>query len=221
MVSSFLKQGWRVVALTRTVSEELKALTCEDLECIHFDAMSAHKVDEAIKRMKAKYGHVDFLLHNASIYEKDEQHQEDFSEFYDSLFKIHMKTPAQLNRGLESLLKNSIRNTSNVVHITDIYVNNPNPEYALYCSTKAGLENLMISDAKRLAPKVRVNAIQPGPVKFLPEHSEADQSKVLSETLLAAEGGFEALEKAIWSIVDNEYMAASVVRVDGGRSVAR
>ncbi|CUS48619.1 MAG: bifunctitonal dihydromonapterin reductase / dihydrofolate reductase FolM [Idiomarinaceae bacterium HL-53] len=221
MVESFLQADWRVVALTRTVSDELKALACERLECVSFDALSADNIEQAINHIKANYAHVDFLLHNASIYEKDAQHLEDFSDFYDALYKIHMKTPAQLNRGLEQLLQTSVRKTSNIIHITDIYVNNPNPEYALYCSTKAGLENLMISDAKRLAPKVRVNAIQPGPVKFLPEHSGEDQSKVLSETLLAVEGGFEALEQAIWSILNNEYMTASVIRVDGGRAVAR
>ncbi|RTE87580.1 MULTISPECIES: SDR family NAD(P)-dependent oxidoreductase [Gammaproteobacteria] len=221
MVSSFLARGWRVVALTRTVSDELSNLSCDELECVHFDALDASNIETVVKRLQARYEHIDFLLHNASIYEKDAEHEDDFSDFYDSLYKIHMKTPAQLNRRLEGQLTKSIRPTANVIHITDIYVSNPNPDYALYCSTKAGLESLMISDAKRLAPKVRVNAIRPGPVKFLPEHSDSDQKKVLQETLLATEGGFEVLEQAIWSILDNEYMTAAVVKVDGGRSVAR
>lgn len=221
MTRSFLNRGWRVIALTRSNLGELAQLQSSNLQVLTVNALSEKSVAGVIKDIKSKYEHIDFVLHNASIYEKDEAHSDDMIGFYDSLYKIHMRFPAQLNHGLEQLLKNTVRDSANVIHVTDIYVANPNADYALYCSTKAGLENLMLSFAKRFAPRVRVNAIRPGPVKFLPEHSSEEQSKVLDETLLAVEGGFEALEKAIYSILDNEYVTASVVTVDGGRSVAK
>ncbi|MCC5855408.1 MAG: SDR family NAD(P)-dependent oxidoreductase [Idiomarina sp.] len=221
MTRVLLKQGWRVIALTRQETEELSALQTESLTVLNYNALSDDSVDEVAKILLGDLTHLDLLLHNASIYEKDALHEEDMNEYYDAVFRIHMKAPARLNTLLSPLLENSVRPTGNIIHITDIYVSNPNPEYALYCSTKAGLESLMVSYAKKLAPHVRVNAIQPGPVKFLPEHSAADQVKVLSETLLAVEGGFEALEQAIHSLLTNEYMTAASIRVDGGRAVAR
>lgn len=54
-----------------------------------------------------------------------------------------------------------------MVAITDIYVNHPNPRLAAYCSTKAGLDSLAQSWVRRLAPEIRVNSIQPGPILFL------------------------------------------------------
>ncbi|WP_194755340.1 SDR family oxidoreductase [Aliidiomarina indica] len=222
MTRSLLADGWRVIALSRSEDGELGALaaTAQGLSIVTCDALNDKSVENAIGAIQAQASHLDFMLHNASIYEKDAAHEKDECEFYDALYHVHMKLPARLNTHLRKLLENSVRPTANVIHITDIYANNPNPAYALYCSTKAGLENLMISFAKRLAPKVRVNAIQPGPIKFLPEHSSGDKEKVLSETLLPVEGGFEALEQAIKSILNNEYITAASFRVDGGRSVA-
>ncbi|RUO33057.1 SDR family NAD(P)-dependent oxidoreductase [Aliidiomarina soli] len=226
MTRSLLANDWKVIVLTRSFSGELAALTNDTatdpdkLIGVEFDALDDASVSHAIETIQQHTKHIELLLHNASIYEKDSAHEGQLEDFYDALYQIHMKLPARLNSSLSKQLRESILDHGNVIHITDIYVDNPNADYALYCSTKAGSENLMKSFAKRLAPKVRVNAIQPGPVKFLPEHSAGEQSKVLAETLLAVEGGFEALEKAIYAILDNHYMTASVVRVDGGRALA-
>lgn len=216
MVDSLLEQGWQVIALTRSLQGALAAIHDANLHCIECDAVNDDSVTEAINDIKTHTNSLDLILHNASIFEQDKSQ----TTFYDALYAIHMKLPARLNQALAELLKASQREHGNVIHITDIYVDNPNPDYALYCSTKAGSENLMKSFAKQLAPRVRVNAIQPGPIKFLPEHSDAEQNSVLAETLLPVEGGFEALAKAVYAILDNHYMTASVVRVDGGRALA-
>jgi dihydromonapterin reductase/dihydrofolate reductase len=220
MTQSLLENGWRVVVFTREYCGELAAIESTALTCIEVDVSDDDSVAQGIDYVKFEYDALDLIIHNASVYEADSSHDDNPMAFYDLLYQVHMKLPARLNNELGPLLAKSTRQHGNLIHITDIYVDNPNADYALYCSTKAGSENLMKSFAKRLAPKVRVNAIQPGPVKFLPEHSSEDQDNVLSETLLAVEGGFEALEKAIYAILDNHYMTGSVVRVDGGRSLA-
>lgn len=221
MTESLLAQGWRVIALTRRCQQgALADLNHDNLICIEYNALDDSNVDAAIDAILHHSQHIDLVLHNASVYEKDAPHANASAAFYDDLFAIHMKLPARLNMALSDALKRSVREQGNVIHITDIYVDNPNPDYALYCSTKAGSENLMKSFAKLLAPRVRVNAIQPGPVKFLAEHTSAQKAVVLAETLLASEGGFDALERAIYAILDNHYMTGSVLRVDGGRALA-
>lgn len=230
MTQSLLAQGWHVVAVTRSIErkpgaagEHLTTLDSAHLDIVCTDLLCEQAVEALGQSLLSRYDRIDFLLHNASIFEKDQTYEGSAAEqmgFYDDLYRIHMKAPARLNQLLAQALARSQRPTGNIIHITDIYVDNPNPAFALYCSTKAGAENLMVSFAKRLAPKVRVNAIQPGPVKFLPSHTQAEKEQVLSETLLAIEGGFEALEQGIYSILNNEYMTAAVVRVDGGRAVA-
>lgn len=231
MTKSLLASGWHVIALTRGQNkpspsrelheaEHLAEIISPQLDCISWDMLSAASVAETITALVARYPRIDLLLHNASIFEKDADTTWPMP-LYESLFRIHMKVPAYLNQACAPALAQSHRPTGNIIHISDIYAANPNPDYALYCSTKAGAENLMLSHAKRFAPQVRVNAIQPGPIKFLPTHTAAEQEQVLNETLLAVEGGFEALEQAIYSILGNEYMTAAVVRVDGGRLLSR
>ena len=173
-----------------------------------------------LKYVSTHYAHLDAVIHNASIYEPDEAHATDFDAFYERLFHIHMRVPAQINNALKGALHNT-KQPGNIIHITDIYADNPNPDYGLYCSTKAGLENLSKSFAKRFAPGIRVNTIQPGPIKFLAEHTTEQKQSVMSETLLEGEGGFQPIYKAILAILDNAYMTGASVRVDGGRSLNR
>lgn len=219
MVQALLTKGWQVVALSRNPWQEAHP----NFHCLPCDLLDEKSLVTVVQSIQARYKSLDLILHNASIYEPDAAHSDNpaaWSSFYEKLFQIHMRAPAYLNEQLAPLLKNSLLQTANIIHITDIYASNPNAHYALYCSTKAAAENLMISYAKKLAPEVRVNAIQPGPIKFLPEHTEAAKQKIMAETLLPFEGGFEALEQAVYSILDNPYMTAAVIRVDGGRSVA-
>jgi dihydromonapterin reductase/dihydrofolate reductase len=70
-----------------------------------------------------------------------------------------------------------------------------------------------------LAPNVRVNSIQPGPLLFLPSHSEADKKKVLDNTLLPIEAGFAPIAKTIDYILNNHFVTGAHHKVDGGRSI--
>lgn len=222
LTRSLLAAGWEVIALTRQAEGELADLTDSKLQLKLCQPTDPVQLQQVIAELTATYDYLDLVVHNASVFEKDSAHQADLTGFYDLLYQVHMRVPMQLNEGLQGLLQSrqqSPRETANVIHVTDIYAENPNPEYTLYCSTKAALQNLMYSYAKRLAPAVRVNAIQPGPIKFLPEHSDAEQSQVLSETLLATEGGFEAVEQAVQALLNNEYLTGMTMRVDGGRAI--
>lgn len=234
MTQSLLQQGWRVLALTRekvVVEKDQKQETSltqllqeypSQLRVLTCELLKQASLEQACESILQDEPHLDFVLHNASIYQLDRSLEQDTNMHqFDLFYGIHMKVPAYLNEALQPLLERSIRKTACILHITDIYADNPNPSYTHYCATKAGAQNLVLSYAKRFAPRIRVNAIQPGPVKFLPTHSQVDQSNVLSETLLAVEGGFEPLEQMVHAILDNEYMTAAVVPVDGGRSVTR
>jgi len=219
LTRQFLANGCRVIALTRSISTELAE--CEqlgDVSIYALDYYCSRQVKHFIEQIKQKEKSVDAIIHNASTFETDGAI---FSaEHYQSMFLVHMALPAQLNLGLLPLL-NQADETANIVHITDIFAENPNPNYALYCSTKAAAENLAKGFAKKYAPKVRVNTIQPGPIKFLPSHSEEAKTKVLAETLLSYEGGFMPVFQAITAILENPYMTGASIKVDGGRALGR
>ncbi|MBU1618284.1 MAG: SDR family NAD(P)-dependent oxidoreductase [Gammaproteobacteria bacterium] len=207
-------EGYQVFGLTRQFNPAQQYLTQ-----IVVDYQSADSVMSAIRQLQ-QHSSIELLIHNASLFEKDELHTHDSINFYQALFAVHMQLPALLNQHLAPLLAKTA-GCGLIVHITDIYSENPNPAFSLYCSTKAGLENLMKSAAKAYAPKIRVNSIQPGPIMFLPEHSKSEKQQVMQQTLIAEEAGFEPIYQGVRFLIDNKFVTGLSLKIDGGRSLGK
>ncbi|MDF3124393.1 SDR family NAD(P)-dependent oxidoreductase [Rheinheimera sp. 1928-s] len=207
-------EGYQVFGLTRQLNPEQQYLTQ-----IVVDYQSADSVMSAIHQLQQQNS-IDLLIHNASLFEKDELHAHDSIQFYQALFAVHMQLPALLNQHLAPQIATT-QGCGLIVHITDIYSENPNPAFSLYCSTKAGLENLMKSAAKAYAPKIRVNSIQPGPIMFLPEHSNSEKQQVMQQTLIAEEAGFEPIFQGVRFLIDNKFVTGLSLKIDGGRSLGK
>ena len=218
LTENLLKDGWYVHAVTRHSSPELLALDCEQLHIHELGEYSEVRVERFIAHLRQSCSTLDLLINNASIYMKDDQLMAQGPQFYQSLTFIHMMLPTLLVSGLIDHLNEA---KGNIVSITDIYADNPNADYSLYCSTKAGLQNLTLGFAKKFAPKLRANCIQPGPIKFLDEHDEAYKAQILKETPLGIEGGFDPIYKTLQFILNNPYITGACIKVDGGRSLVR
>jgi dihydromonapterin reductase / dihydrofolate reductase len=215
LTEQFLAQGWQVLVLTRQPSEALDKLACDKLDVEIVNYSSESSLQKAITPWLAEP--LDLLVHNASLFDKDIHHTEELGAFYDRLYQVHMRLPMLLNEWFSAALMAS--DNGNIIHMTDIYADTPNPAFALYCSTKAALENLSKSYAMKLAPKVRVNSIQPGPLKFLPDHSEAEKQAVMAGTLIPIEAGFEPVFTTINYLLSNAFVTGTHHRVDGGRAI--
>lgn len=222
VVDHLLAAGWQVHVLTRQCSDELASLACKRLWVHELGIYRAENVERAINQIVATQEGkpIHLLVNNASIFENDMRVVEQGLAVFEAMTFVHMTMPSILMRGLAKLLENTTH-PGNVISITDIYADNPNPDFSLYCSTKAGLQNLTQSFAKQYAPKIRANAIAPGPIQFLPEHNKAHQTQVLKETLLPYEGGFLPIYQTIEFILNNLYLTGTVIKVDGGRSLLR
>lgn len=209
----------KVIALTRKVSSELKdLLKTNRLQIIEVDYTNPLSIERAIKDIKGKNKNIDIVVHNASLYEKDSSNKEDLWGFYDNLYSVHMRMPAQLNEGLFQLISNK-ETPGSIIHITDISANNPNEDAGLYSSTKAGAENLCKSYAKKFAPYVRVNSIQPGSILFMPTHTKKHREKRARQTLLQTDPGFLPILQGIEFIAENSFITGTSIKIDGGRSV--
>ncbi len=213
LTESFLleSKNTKVIALTRKTNNELIDLQKNNnLQIIETDYSSIESLSQAVEKVKSQNKMIDLIVHNASRFEKDEHHSDDLWSYYDSLYQVHMKMPAYLNENLFELLKNKDK-PGCIIHIT----------VTLYCSTKAGLENMTKSYAKKFSPYVRVNSILPGPIQFLPSHTPAEKEKISNQTLLNIEPGFLPILKGIQFIFDNQFITGSSIKIDGGRSITK
>ncbi|QGG79754.1 SDR family oxidoreductase [Litorivicinus lipolyticus] len=214
-----LDQGWQVSGHYRTPSDATTTLAGRGATLYQADLEDADAVIAMVTTLQSS-ARLDLIVHNASCFTPEPDDLAAKARWSDACHRVHVQAPMLINEGLGALLQAS-DGDPNVVHITDIFAERPDPQYRTYTAAKAGLDNLALSYAKHWAPKVRVNRIQPGPILFLPEHSEAHKKRVLANTLLQREGGLDPVLDAIWLLIDNAYLTGAVIKVDGGRFLAQ
>jgi len=109
-----------------------------------------------------------------------------------------------------------------IVNVGDWAIARPYLDYAAYFPSKGAIPALTRSFAAELAsrnPRIRVNAILPGPV-MLPESLSADErAAAVAGTLLAREGSPRNIAEAVVFLLENDYITGVCLPVDGGRSI--
>lgn len=216
LCQQLLALGWQVVGQYRREHEGLASLRAAGATLIQADFEREEEVRALAGQVAA--GPLDLLIHNASAFEPGAPTLAGELAQFERFFRVHMQAPFLLNRLLAERLATSGRGS--IIHLTDIYIHAPPPELAAYVATKAGLHSLAMSAARELAPRVRVNTIEPGPILFLDEHGEAWRQQVLARTPLGREGGLAPIWQAVQLLMENDYMTGASLRVDGGRALA-
>ena len=211
----FLQQDWQVVGHYNTVSELPDHDSLSLLQANLADTADTLRLCQQLQHQPA----FDAVIHNASCFVPDAAGGHTPAEQAAHLtahLNVHVVAPALITQCLEHHWNAGAA----MVVLADIYADLPNQRFSAYCSSKAGLQNWALSMAQRLAGRVRVNVIQPGPIQFLPDHDDAYRQRVLSQSLVPHELGYGAIVKACDYLLDNEAVTGSVMRVDGGRFVA-
>ncbi|WP_421189883.1 SDR family NAD(P)-dependent oxidoreductase [Aeromonas enteropelogenes] len=209
--------GWRVTGSYRSERPELARLRELGVELVQADFGCEEEVSRLIEVL-ATHRDLGLVIHNASAFEPQAADPAAQLAQFEQYYRVHMAAPFQLNRALAPQLARN--DNASIIHITDIYIHAPPPHFASYVATKAGAHSLAMSFARELAPAVRVNTIEPGPILFLDEHDDAWRQQVLARTPLAHEGGLEPIWQAVQLLMQNSYMTGASIKVDGGRALA-
>ena len=220
LAQRILRQSRRVIAHYRTWTDGVAEIQSRGALCVTGDLATREGVEQLAASVRNAASSLRAIIHNASSFAPTSASRSDALDQLDLFYAVHMRAPFALNHALADLLTACSEQRADIVHITDIYADNPNPMFDAYCATKAGLQNLTLSFAKRLAPKVKVNAIQPGPILFKDWHGADVRERVLKRTLLGEEGGVEVIGLAVDAILANSYQTGAVIAVDGGRRLA-
>jgi pteridine reductase len=106
-----------------------------------------------------------------------------------------------------------------IVNIGDWAVERPYRDYSAYFISKATIPTMTRMFAVELAPKVRVNAVLPGPV-LLPESvSPEERRRAIAGTLLQRPGKPENIASAVAALLENDFITGVCLPVDGGRTL--
>ena len=162
----------------------------------------------------AALGPITLLVNNAAVFDYDRPETADH-ERWQRQMAINLRAPLVLTQGLLAQLPAG--GPADVVNLIDARVLNLTPHYTSYTISKAGLWVLTQHLARALAPRVRVNAIAPGPV--LPHAGMSDQAfaALARATPLGRGPSIEDICRALRTILETPSMTGQLLALDGGR----
>jgi pteridine reductase len=106
-----------------------------------------------------------------------------------------------------------------IVNIGDWAVARPYRNYGAYFVSKSAIPAMTRMFAVELAPRVRVNAVLPGPVMLPESVSGEERQRAVSGTLLGRPGRPENVAQAVASLLENDFITGVCLPVDGGRTI--
>jgi pteridine reductase len=109
-----------------------------------------------------------------------------------------------------------------IVNIGDWATVRPYLDYAAYFASKGAIPTLTRNFAVELArrnPRVRVNAVLPGPVMLPPDLPSEERQAAIEATLVKREGRPENVSHAVRFLLENDFVTGACLPVDGGRSI--
>lgn len=214
VASRLLDDGYEVLAVTRSPTEALEALGARGATTALVDLTEPAQIASLVDEHAAFFASLHLLVNNASDYGPTRRSHDEIVTDFERYFRIHMLAPYLLGEAFHERAQGE--HDRAIVNVTDLYAERPRPATDIYCATKAGLANLTVSQALRYAPRIRVNALAPGPV-LRGEHPDASKADVLAQTPMAREGGAESVYRAIAYLASADFVTGTTLPVDGGR----
>lgn len=170
-----------------------------------------------LEEAQAALGPIAILVNNASLFENDSIRDFDW-DLWNRHFDVHLKAPALLVRNLDAALPADGEGL--VVNIIDQRVWRPTPRYFTYTLSKAALWTATQTMAQALAPRIRVNAIGPGPTLANTRQRPEDFQAQLDGLLLGhgpALAEFGATVRYLWQA---RSITGQMIALDGGQHLA-
>lgn len=162
----------------------------------------------------AGLGPISVLVNNASIFEPDEVGSIT-PESWGAHQDINLRAPILLAQAFARLLPATAH--GNIINIVDQRVWKLNPRFFSYTSSKAGLWTATRTLAQALAPRIRVNAIGPGPALPSVRMDEAEFAKQAWLTLLGRGTSPEEISAAALFILSQPALTGQMIALDGGQ----
>lgn len=208
-----LDEGQSVIVSYRQERDSIERLRERGVITVQADFSDEAGILAFIEQIKAQCSGLRAIVHNASQWLAETPGEE--AEAFRQLFSVHMLAPYLINLHCSDLLLQSAR--ADIVHVSDDVVRKGSANRPAYCASKAGLENLTLSFAARLAPRIKVNAIAPALLMFNEGDDEAYRSKALAKSALGVEPGPQAFYQSLRYLLDNPYVTGTTLTLNGGR----
>jgi len=156
-----LKADGATVIITGRSAERVASAANElGITGIVADVTSLSAMDELVEQVKSDFGQIDILFVNAGIFAPAPVGQ-NTEEMFDIQMSINFKGAVFTIEKFLPLLNDG----ASIINLSSINAYTGMPNTAIYAASKAALNAYTRTAATELAPrKIRVNAVNPGPV---------------------------------------------------------
>lgn len=209
----------RSIEAARKLAEQFTAAGTEAL-AVAADLAQEAEVESLVAAALDRFGRIDVLVNAAAIWDRK---------------PLEAVTAADVTRHFEAntlatfllarrvgLVMVAQPTGGAIVNLGDWAIVRPYLNYAAYFPSKGAIPTLTRTLAVELAsrnPRVRVNAVLPGPVMLPPDLPAEERAAAIAGTLVKREGTPEHVADAVLFLVMNDFITGVCLPVDGGRSV--
>jgi len=193
----------------RPAVEELRQL---GVRCIKADFATEQGILNFIAEIKQATPALRAIIHNASLWISEDGAD---SNAFIQMTNVHVLAPYLINQHCAPLLQQSTQ--ADIVHISDDVTRRGSAKRIAYSASKAGLDNLTLSFAARLAPHIKVNTIAPALIMLHPDDDEDYQRRATAKSVLGTVPGPEVIYQSLRYLLDTPYVTGTTLTVNGGR----
>jgi NAD(P)-dependent dehydrogenase (short-subunit alcohol dehydrogenase family) len=162
-------------------------------------------------------GPLTLLVNSASLFE-DDRIQSVTPLSWDAAIATNLRAPVLLAQAFAAALPPD--RPGLIVNIADQRVLRPTPQFFSYAVSKAALWTATQMMAQGLAPRIRVNAIAPGPTLPSTYQSQAAFDAETGAVILGHGATPDEIGQALAYLIDAPSVTGQMIAVDGGQHLA-
>jgi len=170
-----------------------------------------------IEKASAELGPLDLLVNNASIFAEDSLRKFD-AAIWDEHFAVHLRAPSILAAKFAEQLPDGTDGL--IVNIIDQRVWALRPSFYSYTLSKSALWTATQTMAQALAPRIRVNAIGPGPSMPSERQLQEDFQAQVAALILKRGPELEEFGRTIRFLFETPSITGQMIALDGGQHLA-
>lgn len=214
------RHGWRVAVHHHLSAEDAEAVVTEiegaggTAAVVSADLAREDDTAGLVEQAAEAVGPLTALINNASVFERDDA-MDATRGSWDLHMEVNLRAPFVLTQGFARQLPDGAGGS--VVNILDQRVWNLTPFFTSYTVSKAGLWTLTQTLALALAPRIRVNAVGPGPTLPSQRQTEENFRKQWSAQPLSRQVRPEEVAAAVRFILDAPSVTGQMIAVDAGQ----
>jgi len=219
----FAERGWRVGLHYCDSAAEAAGLVTEierkggTAAAFAADLDSLDAPEKLIAACAAELGPPICLINNAARFEEDTLATLD-ERMWQRQLDVNLRAPIFLTQAFAKTLPDGTE--GHVINLTDQKVFRLNPAYFSYTISKSALWTATQIMAQALAPRIRVNAIGPGPVLKHQAQSDAAFELEASATPLQRAVDIADVVRAIRFLLETPSITGQMIALDAGQHLA-